>query len=461
MTIQSTGPISLSQIGNEFTDSTPHSMSEFYGEDVGVPDSGTLSFSTFYSKTETFELTVQQNQENFNVFDFFNNGGWSPGQHAKLTIPSGITIYNSNQQGTALSVGDTSAQGFPSGTRVEILNYGSIIGGYGEFGSAGVSSAQAGTNGTKGGTAILIQPSGADITMEVIINNYGDCYGGGGGGGGGGAGTENLQFGSQEWDQGSLPNGRLGYNTSDTNGPPSETLTHGQGTESVYPTTGITYRTSSIHYPNWYDVIYRYIHYNGVQIAYHTKYSASPHTIELENTTVTTGSNFGGVNGPSLTASEISNGSPGGTFTDGEGNQYELGSQQMFYKTSYTDNSYPAWQNPRQYFTFVWSLRKGVFFNATSGTNGGRGAYFSGTNRLQGIDSFFPTAGDNATASGSRGGRGGELGGGGVNGIQGGGGASGGQAGAAGHLHHANGSIVSPGSFNFYNQNGNFGGTTA
>jgi len=48
MTLQSSGAISLSDIAAEFGGSTPHSLSEYYGVDTGVPSSGTISFSDFY-----------------------------------------------------------------------------------------------------------------------------------------------------------------------------------------------------------------------------------------------------------------------------------------------------------------------------------------------------------------------------------------------------------------------------
>ena len=48
MTLQSSGAISLNDIAGEFGGSTPHSLSEYYGADTGVPSSGTISFDDFY-----------------------------------------------------------------------------------------------------------------------------------------------------------------------------------------------------------------------------------------------------------------------------------------------------------------------------------------------------------------------------------------------------------------------------
>ena len=50
MPLQKSGAISLSNIASEFGDSAPHSMSEFYDKDYGVPTSGTIDFADFYGK---------------------------------------------------------------------------------------------------------------------------------------------------------------------------------------------------------------------------------------------------------------------------------------------------------------------------------------------------------------------------------------------------------------------------
>lgn len=51
MALQSSGPISLNDVAGEFSGSTPHSLSEYYGVDDGVPGSGTISLSNFYGKS--------------------------------------------------------------------------------------------------------------------------------------------------------------------------------------------------------------------------------------------------------------------------------------------------------------------------------------------------------------------------------------------------------------------------
>lgn len=48
MALQSSGAISLSDIQTEFTGSNPISLSEYYGRDAGVPESGAISIGDFY-----------------------------------------------------------------------------------------------------------------------------------------------------------------------------------------------------------------------------------------------------------------------------------------------------------------------------------------------------------------------------------------------------------------------------
>jgi hypothetical protein len=51
MTLQTSGAISLGDIGTEFEDSAPHSLSEFYGATSGIPASGAISIGDFYGKS--------------------------------------------------------------------------------------------------------------------------------------------------------------------------------------------------------------------------------------------------------------------------------------------------------------------------------------------------------------------------------------------------------------------------
>lgn len=207
MTLQSSGTISLQQIAQEFGDQAPHGISELYNEDEGVPASGVVSFSSFHGKRDTVELTIPSNQENLNLHTYATAAGWSNGKHLKVTIPNGVYIYNSAESGTALTCCPATEQGFEAGTRVDIINNGYIIGGYGEGASGATGQAVSasgtvgnnGTNGTIGGDAILVSPSGNDITMDLTITNNGIIAGGGGGGGSGGGGSKDVVFSSSQY----------------------------------------------------------------------------------------------------------------------------------------------------------------------------------------------------------------------------------------------------------------------
>jgi len=55
MALQTSGPISLNDVAGEFDGSAPHSLSEYYGVDDGVPGSGTISLYDFYGKSAAVE----------------------------------------------------------------------------------------------------------------------------------------------------------------------------------------------------------------------------------------------------------------------------------------------------------------------------------------------------------------------------------------------------------------------
>lgn len=61
MALQSFGPISIGDIAAEFGGAAPHSLSEYYGVDDGIPTSGIISISDFYgaSADTGVELTCE------------------------------------------------------------------------------------------------------------------------------------------------------------------------------------------------------------------------------------------------------------------------------------------------------------------------------------------------------------------------------------------------------------------
>ena len=58
MPLQTIGPISLSNVGSEFQNSAPYSMSEFYGAAAGIPASGAIGLSNFYGKSASKVETI-------------------------------------------------------------------------------------------------------------------------------------------------------------------------------------------------------------------------------------------------------------------------------------------------------------------------------------------------------------------------------------------------------------------
>lgn len=77
MALQTSGPISLSQIRAEFGGSAPDSISEYYGADSGVPSSGTISFSDFYGKSDAPAISNIQSTYSGTVFEQFSSAGVS------------------------------------------------------------------------------------------------------------------------------------------------------------------------------------------------------------------------------------------------------------------------------------------------------------------------------------------------------------------------------------------------
>lgn len=57
MTLQSSGPISLSDVQTEFGGSNPIGINEYYGVAAGVPASGTISLNDFYGKSSIPPIT--------------------------------------------------------------------------------------------------------------------------------------------------------------------------------------------------------------------------------------------------------------------------------------------------------------------------------------------------------------------------------------------------------------------
>ena len=164
MAVKSSGTLSFNtDIVGEFGGSTPHSLSEYYGVDSGVPSSGTIAFSDFYGASNVVTasggstINGQTALQQIRTSNYISSGG-------TFEIPSNYWIWSDNT-GVAALIIDT-----PNAT---VVNRGKIIG---RGGNGGWRS-----NGYAGGPAIQVTASG------VTISNVSGAYIAGGGGGGGGS----------------------------------------------------------------------------------------------------------------------------------------------------------------------------------------------------------------------------------------------------------------------------------
>lgn len=187
MALQASGPISASQIRNEFAGVRQVSFSQYFrhaeptdgledfsatytsANNSGVPTSGAIKFSDFYSKYREvmFKVGSVNVRENANTSDLFSTY-WATNVPKRLK--NNGTIGATSTANVALTVSADI-----SNTLV-IDNIGSI---QGAGGAAGIASVTENVrNGGTGGTAIL-------LNSRCSINNTGTIYGGGGGGGAG------------------------------------------------------------------------------------------------------------------------------------------------------------------------------------------------------------------------------------------------------------------------------------
>ena len=91
MALQTSGPISLSDIAGEFGGNQPHKLSEYYDADSGVPSSGTISFSDFYGKSD-FNVYLGLSPSTVNVSSFYNTVTIDVSTNASYSI-SGQSSY--------------------------------------------------------------------------------------------------------------------------------------------------------------------------------------------------------------------------------------------------------------------------------------------------------------------------------------------------------------------------------
>jgi len=216
MALQSSGPISFSQIANEFgtppgknlgayrVSQTVSGLSNLALDNevnnVGIvtaimPQSGTIRFSDFYSKKLNIVVNCSGNKviarnrydNNNNVFSIggfkgrpASSSGTRVWIHTNTIIGSNLPSRFTSAEYSSLLTGSWNSN---TDLRVDIGPDGIVTGAGGNGGaggSAGSKFSNPGQTGLKGTTGLGIQYS------PVIITNRGRIQGGGGGGGGGG-----------------------------------------------------------------------------------------------------------------------------------------------------------------------------------------------------------------------------------------------------------------------------------
>ena len=226
MALQASGTIKYSEIIAEFGSPNNGGLGEFrvsedVGElndlplDTGVPQTGQIKFSDFYSKrlNQVVDLySIGNNTSRQNAKDRWNNGnvhivGSSKTgktqppdtQDDRVIIHVNNTIRSAKgtQTHCALRTGN-----WDSGTvlEIEIGTSGKLYGSGGDGGSGGNANETAGTDGQTGSSALGIQ-------YPCTINNLGVIQSGYGGGGGGGGNTRTTGGGKKS---GATTNGSSG-----------------------------------------------------------------------------------------------------------------------------------------------------------------------------------------------------------------------------------------------------------
>lgn len=229
MVLQSSGTISLGQIGGEFQDQNPITLSEFYNADLGVPKTtdhpnGTpeISFSDFYGKRKTFIYSwspsgssVPYNGrdrtavavDNFDMLNAANSAGWNGYSSLIWEISGDIMAYATSRARAGMIIDYTSSNYSPAGygkrwpRDIQIDNRGWIMGkggngssGNGRGQDGGIALRIRGATGSTGDYEADIDENEANNgnaggTGLVTINNTGAILGGGGGGNGGNSGV--------------------------------------------------------------------------------------------------------------------------------------------------------------------------------------------------------------------------------------------------------------------------------
>jgi len=179
MTLQASGPISLSQVNTELARSSTAAidMNSSIVRTLFQKPSGAISMSDGYGKANKFAIAINSNMTDLDLRPWLVSQGWD--QSVAVEVTNNASIYASSTGTYGLYVTGS----FPGG--LTIINNGNIVGrgGRGDgsraFVGAGVCTAvQYVTLATAGGPAMYVS------TYCTVYNN--SIIGGGGGGGGSG-----------------------------------------------------------------------------------------------------------------------------------------------------------------------------------------------------------------------------------------------------------------------------------
>ena len=101
MALQTSGAISLQNVAAEFGGAVPHSLSEYYGVDSGIPSSGQISLSNFYGAANfpTFTASIVLVGGGGGGGGGFNND-FGGGDGGLVVVPSAVTLSSSTSNNT-------------------------------------------------------------------------------------------------------------------------------------------------------------------------------------------------------------------------------------------------------------------------------------------------------------------------------------------------------------------------